>query len=136
MSLEFHLRLAGALQIALAALHLFFPKRFHWKEELSRLSLLNRQIFLVHTIFICFGLVLMGALSLFAPQSLLQPTPLSRLVLGGFASFWGLRLVFQWLVYDSRLWRGNSFNTLVHTLFTAMWMYLGAVYAGVLFRGG
>jgi len=29
MSLEFHLRLAGALQIALAARHLFFPKRFH-----------------------------------------------------------------------------------------------------------
>ncbi len=131
MSLEFHLRLAGALQIALAVLHIFFPKRFHWKEELSRLSLLNRQIFVVHTIFICIGLLLMGALSSFAPQALLQPTPLSRLVLGGFGCFWGLRLAFQWLVYDSRLWRGNLFNTLVHVLFTAMWLYLCAVYGGI-----
>jgi len=136
MSLEFHLRLAGALQIALAVLHLFFPKRLHWKEELSRLSLLNRQIFIVHTIFICVVLLLFGALSCFAPQALLQPTPLSRLVLGGFASFWGLRLAFQWFVYDSRLWRGNSFNTLVHVLSTALWIYLASVYAGVLLLQG
>lgn len=42
-------------------------------------------------------IVMIGALSLFAPQTVLQPTPLSRLVLGGFAGFWGLRLIFQWV---------------------------------------
>lgn len=133
MSLELHLRIAGALQIALALLHLDFPKRFRWKEELARLSLLNRQIFLVHTVFICVVLTMIGALSLLAPRTLLEPTSLSRLVLGGFAVFWGLRLVFQWLVYDSRLWRGDSFNTAVHAVLTAIWAYLSAVYAGVLF---
>lgn len=136
MSLEFHLRLAGALQISLAALHLSFPRRFHWKEELSRLSLLNRQIFIVHTIFICVLVVSFGALSLFAPETLLQPTPLSRLVLAGFAGLWGLRLAFQWFVYDSRLWRGNTLNTLVHVLLTALWAYLFAVYLGVLLLQG
>lgn len=132
MNLELHLRLAGALQIALAAAHVFFPTRFHWKEELPRLSLLNRQMFVVHTIFICLVVLLMGALSFFAPHILLQPTALSRLVLAGFAAFWGLRLAIQLFVYDSRLWRRQAFNTLVHVLFTAMWMYLTAVYAGVL----
>lgn len=136
MNLELHLRLAGFLQIALAGLHLFFPRRFNWKEELSRLSLLNRQIFYVHTFFVCLVLVLIGALSLFAPHDLLQPTPLSRMVLGGFAGFWGLRLLFQWLVYDSSLWRGNRFHTLAHWAFTGLWVYLTAVYAGVLLARG
>ena len=125
------LQIAGGIQIVLAIMHAFFPKKFQWKEELSRLSLLNRQIFMVHTSFICFMLIMMGALSLFAPRALLQPTTLSRLVLGGFASFWGLRLLFQWLVYDWRLWRGQSFNTFIHFLFTAMWVYLTSAYAVV-----
>ena len=132
MTLEWHLRLAGALQIALAALHLAFPRRFHWKEELTRLSLLNRQMFLVHTLFLCVVLVLMGGLSLFAPAALLEATPLSRLVLGGFAVFWGLRLAVQWFVYDASLWRGDRFNTIVHVVFSILWAYLAAVYAGAL----
>ena len=126
------MRLAGTLQIGLAILHLFFPKWFHWKEELARLSLLNRQIFVVHTVFICVVLGSMGALSLFAPAALLQPSQLSRLILGGFAFFWGLRLVFQWLVYDARLWRGSPWKTLAHIAFTALSIYLAAVYVAVL----
>lgn len=133
MSLEFHLRLAGILQIALAGLHLFFPARFRWKEELSRLSLLNRQIFLVHTFFICVVLVLMGALSLAAAPELLRPGSLPRMLLAGLAVFWTLRLAAQWLAYDARLWRGNRFNTWVHWLFTALWSYLAGAYAGALF---
>src|SRR5687767_6423003 len=73
MSFEFHLRVAGALQIGLAMLHLFFPTGFRWKEELSRLSLLNRQMFLVHTFFVCVILVMMGTLSLLAPKTLVHP---------------------------------------------------------------
>ena len=133
MNVETHLRLAGFLQIALAFFHLFFPRRFRWKEELARLSLLNRQIFIVHTIFVCFVLLLLGSLSLFAPRTLLDPAPLSRMVLGGIAAFWLLRLAFQWLVYDWGLWRGNTLNTVVHCLLTLLWAYLTAVYAGVLF---
>ena len=132
MTPELQLRLAGALQIALAALHVVFPKRFNWKEELGRISLLNRQMFVVHTVFICVVLVLFGSLSLLAPHALLDPTPLSRLVLGGIAAFWGLRLVVQLFVYDVRLWRGDRFNTVVHVAFCMLWAYLVAVYAGAL----
>ncbi len=128
MSDEWLLRTAGALQIALALLHAFFPKRFDWAVELGRLSLLNRQIFIVHTVFVCFTLLLLGSLSAFAPQALLVPTPLSRLVLAGIASFWGLRFLVQWLYYDRVLWRGHRFNTVMHGLFTGVWVYLTGVY--------
>src|SRR5215813_14056593 len=104
MNPEYHLRIVGMLQIALAAFHVFFPKHFHWKEELARLSLLNRQIFLVHNFFVCFVLVLIGSLSFFFPETLVEATPLAKLVLCGIASFWAVRLVFQWFVYDWELW--------------------------------
>ena len=133
MKTEVYLRVAGALQIGLAMAHVFFPRRFNWKEELSRLSLLNRQIFLVHTAFISFVLLMFGGLSLFAPKTLLHSGQLSRLVLGGLAGFWGVRLIFQWFVYDRKLWRGNSFNTFIHFLFTGLWAYLAGVYAISLF---
>jgi hypothetical protein len=132
VSLPFHVRLAGVLLLALAAVHLAFPRRFQWKEELGRLSLINRQIFVVHVIFICVILVLMGSLSLFAAGPLLEPTPLARLVLAGFAAFWALRLVFQWFVYDRALWRGNALHTGVHLGATALWAYFTGVY-GVAF---
>lgn len=132
MKMQVLLRIAGALLITLAAAHVFFPRRFHWRQELARLSLLNRQMFVVHTCFICLILVMMGALSLFAPHTLLDPTPLSRLVLAGLTCFWGLRLGVQWFVYDWKLWRGNIFNTFVQFLFSAVWAYLTIVYASAL----
>jgi hypothetical protein len=129
MSPEFHLRIAGALQILLAALHLAFPARFRWREELARLSTLNRQLFHVHTLFVCVVVLLFGALSLLAPAALLEPSPLARLVLVGIAGFWGLRLYCQWFVFARGLWWGNRFNTVVQALLSLLWIYLLAVYA-------
>ena len=129
MNAELHLRIAGAMQIALALLHLDFGRRFHWREELARVSLLNRQMFYVHTFFLCVVLALIGSLSLFAPAALLEPSRLARLVLGGIAGFWALRLFCQWFVYDRSLWRGHTFHTVMHVVFTLMWTYFVAVYA-------
>jgi hypothetical protein len=129
---EVHLRIAGALQILLALLHLDFPRRFRWREEFAEVSLLGRQVFYVHMFFICVVLMLFGALSLFAPEALLEPTRLSRLVLGGIATFWALRLLCQWFVYDASLWRGHTFRTVMHGVFTLVWIYFVAVYAGTL----
>jgi hypothetical protein len=129
---ELQLRLAGALQIALAALHVVFPKRFNWKEDLARLSLLNRQMFVVHTVFICVVLVLVGSLSQLAPHRC-STRRRSR------ASSWRHRRVLG-AAHSSCsssstmavLWRGDRFNTVVHVAFCMLWAYLLAVYAGVL----
>lgn len=130
MNPELHLRIVGALQIALSLLHFEFARRFHWREEAARMSLLNRQVFHVHTFFVCVVLVLFGALSLLAPDALLGPGRLPPLVLGGIAAFWLLRLLCQWFVYDASLWRGQPLRTVVHVVFTLLWLYFVAVYAG------
>ena len=128
MNLELPIQIAGLLHLLLAVAHVFMPKRFGWKEELARLSLLNRQIFLVHCLFIVVVLVLFGVLSLGFTALLLAPGPLARVVLSGLVFFWALRLLAQWFIYDARLWRGDPFNTAMHFLFTGLWIYHVAVY--------
>jgi hypothetical protein len=123
-----HLKLAGAFLLLLAGSHVFFPRRFRWPEELARLSLLNRQIFLVHNFFIVLVVAMMGGLALCFTPALLEHSTLARLVLAGLALFWAIRLGFQFFVYDRALWRGNRFNTTVHALFSALWCYLAGTF--------
>jgi hypothetical protein len=127
----FHLHVVGLSLILLALAHVDFSKRFHWQEELARVSLLNRQIFFVHSFFVCLVLVQMGLLCLLAPQTLLAPSPLGLYVTAGFTVFWTIRLWSQWFVYDWRLWMGKRLETFMHIIFTALWSYYVAVFATV-----
>jgi hypothetical protein len=130
-----HLRISGALLIALALSHLWFPRRFAWATELSALSLLNRQIFLVHSFFIALFVFLNSVLFTGYTGLLLEPGPLRDVVLTGIAVFWLCRLLVQSFVYDRRLWRGNRLNTMVHFALTAFWAYLVVIPVGVIFAG-
>jgi hypothetical protein len=123
------LRIAGVVQLGLAAAHLFFPKHLRWNVELPRLGLLNRQIFFVHTAFICLVLTMIGGVSVLAPQALLEPSRLGGLVRGGIAFFWFCRLCAQWLLFDAKLWRGHAVRTAIHLGLTALWLFLTLVYA-------
>ena len=132
--LSWHLRAAGVLLIALALFHGALPRRFGWRQELQNVSLLSRQIFYVHTFFIALTVGLMGTLVLFYADELLKAAPLARGVLGGLTVFWLCRLVFQFCVYDASLWRGQVFETRVHWLFSALWLYLVVVFGWALWR--
>lgn len=132
MDLAFHVRLIGLVFLLLAASHVFFARRFRWKEELARLSLLNRRIFQVHCGFIVLMLIQFGMLSVIFTDALLEPTPLGRLVAAGLVVFWGARLLAQFLVYDRRLWKGDRFRTAMHVVFSFIWLYATCVYGWVL----
>ena len=124
-----HLQAGGVVMAVLVVVNLFVPSRFHWREEMSRLSLVNRQIFQVHSMFLVLTLGLFSALLLTCAPALVEPTPLSRAILVGLTIFWGLRMVMQWCFYSSELWRGHRFNTVVHVAFSAIWIYLTTVFA-------
>jgi hypothetical protein len=128
MSLELHLRIAGALLILLATAHVFFPKQLGWKKDLAKLTLLNRQIFLVHVSFIVLILLLFGTLALVFAADLVAPSRLAAAVLGGLTLFWGLRLITQQFIYDRSLWLGNRRNTVLHVLASLLWCYLTVVF--------
>lgn len=132
MNLYLHMKVAGALLVILGLAHSFFGRYFKWKEELAHLSLLTRQMFLVHCFFISLLLVLMGTCTLFYPDALLRSGTLSRVVLTGLLVFWLIRLIFQNFVYDSAIWRGRRFYTAMHVVFSIFWIYLVVVYGAAL----
>jgi len=128
MDLSLHLRIAGILLLLLAILNLFLPRHFGWRDELQRLTLLTRQVFIVHCAFIVLSLVLMGLLSLCLAPQLLEHTPLAQAILFGLALFWTVRLIFQLFVYSPKLWRGDAFRTAMHILFTCVWTYFAGTF--------
>jgi hypothetical protein len=128
VTLATNLRVVGALLLLLGGSHIFFNRYFGWEQELKTVSLLTRRIFFVHTFFIGLGVALAGAGSLFYADVLLRPDALSRAVLAAMAAFWLCRLLAQFLAYDSAIWRGNRFRTLMHVAFAMLWCYMTTTY--------
>lgn len=120
--MEIHFKAAGVLLLLLAGLHAIFPKYFKWEAELRSLSLINRQMFCVHTFFIALSLLLMGLLCLTSAQEL-TTTPLGRKISLGFVIFWMARLVIQFFGYSAELWKGKRLETVLHIIATLLWIY-------------
>lgn len=125
--MEIHLKIIGSILVALACVHVIFPRYFNWKEELSSLSLINRQMFKVHTFFIALVLLLIGLLCLSSAEDLVH-TGLGRKLAMGLAIFWSTRLLIQFFGYSSKLWKNKTFETLIHVVFSALWLYLSIVF--------
>ena len=122
-----HLKIIGTLLIALALIHIVFPKYFNWHKEFDTLSLVNRQMMMVHTFFIALTIFLMGLLCLTSATELIE-TKLGKKISLGFGIFWVIRLFIQFFGYSSKLWKGKAFETLVHILFTSLWVYLSFIF--------
>lgn len=130
--METQLKLIGILLMLLALVHVIFPRYFNWKEELSRLSLINKEMMEVHTFFLAVTVFGMGLLCLTASTEIMT-TSLGKKIALGFAIFWSLRLVFQFFVYSSELWKGKRFETIVHIIFSCFWTYVSGVFWWVYF---
>ena len=125
--MELTLKLTGFVLIALGLFHVFFPKYFKWKEEFSRVSMINRQMMYVHSFFIAFVVVLIGLLCVTSATDLLK-TPLGKKISLGISIFWITRLFIQFFGYSTSLWKGKTFETGIHILFSILWTGLSAVF--------
>lgn len=125
--MELHLKAIGILLMVLASVHIIFPKYFNWKEDLRGLSLINRQMMLVHTFFIVLTVFLMGLLCVTSAKALTD-TQLGKNISLGLGIFWAARLLVQLFGYSSKLWRGKAFETTVHILFSLLWAYMSIVF--------
>src|SRR5690242_2783823 len=119
--MELHLKLIGVLLVLLALLHVIFPRYFKWKVELSNVSHINRQLMYVHAFFIALMVFLMGVLCL-TSSSELTTTAFGRRISLGLGIFWLTRLFIQFFGYSSLLWKGKTFETTVHVLFSLLWI--------------
>jgi hypothetical protein len=128
--METQLKIIGALLIALALLHGVFPTYFRWSKDLAGLQPINRQMMYVHAFFVALTVFLMGVFCLTCSPEI-AGTPLGRKVACGFAVFWAARLLVQFFGYSSSLWRGKTFETAVHVVFTLFWIFLTAIFSAI-----
>lgn len=130
--MELHLKIIGILLVILALVHTTFPNYFNWKQELKQLSLINRQLMYVHSFFIGFAVLLIGVLCLTSSNDLIE-TSLGKRISLGLGVFWITRLFIQFLGYSSKLWKGKTFETMIHILFSCLWTYFSFVFCMVYF---
>ncbi|UPT66332.1 MAG: hypothetical protein M0D57_17945 [Sphingobacteriales bacterium JAD_PAG50586_3] len=128
--MELHLKVIAALLCLLSLIHIGFPRRFNWGEELKPLSLINKQMMEVHTFFVALTVMLIGLLCWFYANELVN-NPFGRVIATGLSIFWGIRLLFQFFVYSPKLWRGKRFETIMHIIFSLLWIYLTIVFFSV-----
>lgn len=125
--MELHLKIIGSCLILLGLVHAIFPRQFNWKQELSSLSIVNREMMYVHTFFIAITLFLVGLLCLTSSTDLISTTFGKRVSLG-LGIFFSLRLLIQFFGYSSKTWKGKLFETTVHILFSIFWTYITAIF--------
>ena len=132
--MELHLIVIGICLICLGLVHAIFPKQFKWKEELSLISIVNRDMMYVHTFFIAFTLVLVGLFCLTSTNEIIN-TPLGKRVALGLGIYWIARFLVQFFGYSSKTWRGKRKETTVHILFAIFWAYISVVFIMIFASG-
>jgi hypothetical protein len=125
--MQTHIKIIGALLIILAMVHVIFPRYFKWEKELKALSLINRQMMVIHTLFIAITVFLMGLLCLTSSEDLIN-TYLGKRICLGLGLFWTIRLIVQFFGYSSELWRRKKFETTIHMFSIILWSYLSSVF--------
>lgn len=125
--MELHLKITGIILIILAVVHIAFPRYFDWKGDFKTVSLINKQMMYVHAFFVAVTVLLMGMLCVYCTEDLIN-TRLGKQISLGLFIFWALRLIFQFVVYSPKLWIGKRFETIMHIVFSLLWVYITVIF--------
>ena len=87
----------------------------------------------VHTFFIALTVFLMGLLCFTSAKEIIE-TELGNKIALGLGVFWSIRLFVQFFVYSVKLWKGKTFETIVHVFFSGLWIYFSIVFFTLYFK--
>jgi len=117
--------IAGFVELAIAAANFFLSAKLNYRENLSRVSPILRQIFIVHSAYIV-AVVLFFAVVTFAfAGELASGRGLGRFLAMAIALFWLLRTPVQLLYYDATLRKENRWGDIA---FTTATIFLAVTY--------
>jgi len=117
---------AGGLHLAIAAANVSLPRRLRYRENLSRVSPIIRQIFVVHSIYVVFVVLFFAVLCLFFAPVLAGDSELGRFLSATMAIFWLMGVPMQLFYYDADL---RKQNRLADVAFSLSALFLGSVFA-------
>ena len=121
--LRWALVLAGAGQLLLCLASPAIPLVLGWREKVSVLPKLLRQIFWTYACYVLGAHVVFGVLSVFRPMWLLERTGMAMGVSGFIAAWWGVRLVLHWTTFDTE------------EVMSGPWTRVAEICLGLLFLG-
>ena len=122
------IQLSGWCQIILILGSLGIPTVLGWKEKLTPLSTLIRQMFWVYSLYIWCTNLSFGLLSAFGAPYLLDGTPLATCVTGFIFGYWLLRMIVQWTYFDISEIPQTPFNVAAKWLLELLFLGLMLVY--------
>ncbi len=117
---------AGGVQLLIAAANFLLPSKLKYRENLSRVAPIIRQIFVVHSVYIVLILVIFSGLCFLHAPELAGGGPLGRFLSACLALFWFLRIPVQLFYYDSQV---KKLNPAANVAMTMALMFLCGVFA-------
>ena len=126
------LRVTGLGMVALSVAHLPIGRILEWNADVKLLKPENAAVFHSHLFFLCLSLILLGGALLLGAEDFVERTDLGKWIAGMLLVFWSFRLYRQWFGFPQELWRGKTFETRIHLLFTLVWICVVTVF-GLLF---
>jgi hypothetical protein len=122
--------LAGFVQLAIASANFFLPAKLKYRENLSRVAPIIRQIFIVHSVYIVGVVLLFAALTFGFAGELTSGHGLGRFLAAAIALFWLFRAPIQFLYYDAALRKENRWGD---AALTSAALFLAATYGAAVF---
>ena len=128
-SLAALLKVAAAIQVAVAVLNLQLAHWLDWKRDLARLPLLIRQVFHVHSWFISLTLAIFAVLTWrFASEMAGGHQPAATWLATAIGMFWLVRTLVQVAYYSPSHWRGRGGPTLANIVLLVTYGGMSALY--------
>jgi hypothetical protein len=122
------LMLAGLGQLVLAVGSLTLPRILGWSEDTAKLRPLTRQVFWTYATYIWVTNICFGVVSTFAPDWLLDRSPLARVVTGYIMAYWGARVLVQVFYFDRSGAPPGAVYKLAEVALVGLFIFLTAVY--------
>src|SRR2546425_11217291 len=117
---------AGGIHLGIGVANFALPRRLRYRENLSKVSPIIRQIFVVHSLYIVVVVLLFAALCLFFASDLAGASRLGRFLSAAMAVFWLLLIPLQLFYYDGGLRRPNRF---LGVAYTAVGCFLAGIFS-------
>jgi hypothetical protein len=127
--LKYLLILAGVVQIGLVFGSLAIPRLLNWKEHLSKINVLIKQIFWTYAGYILVINFSFGLLSVFGAAELSDGSFLAKVVTLFIAIYWISRILIQFFYFDTSAAPKGFIYKFGEMVLVLVFVFLAFVYA-------
>ena len=130
------LQIAAILHIGLLCAGASMPRAVNLRGHLASLPPFLRQLFMVYFSFIALMLIGFGLLTFLFAHAMAAGEPIARALCVLITVFWGMRLIAAAFIFDVRPYLTNWVYRLGYQATNVVFIYLVAVYALAVWKGG